>query len=231
MVATQMLQALRAEVTVASDGAEALAAFETGEFDLVVLDIEMPRVSGLDVIRRIRARGDARAGVPIVALTAYALREHQDRIAKAGADGLISKPISGIEALGRALAAHLPPGFRVAAPPPVEEGDAVIDAAIYDALAQTIGAELMTELIEKVIADLGAARGELAAARDPGDSQAIRSASHILISVAGAIGAVRLQSLARSLNGLAHAKGPLDAGVAACVAGIDAVLAHLAKEG
>ena len=59
--------------------------------DLVVVDIEMPRLSGLDVIRAIRARGDAKAQVPIVALTAYAMREHRERIAAAGANGLISE--------------------------------------------------------------------------------------------------------------------------------------------
>ena len=75
----------------------------------------MPRLSGLDVIRAIRARHDARAQVPIVALTAYAMREHRDRIAAAGANGLISKPITSVEALGRGLAAHLAPLLRGAA--------------------------------------------------------------------------------------------------------------------
>ena len=237
MVATQMLRALRAEVTVTSDGAEALAAYEIGSFDMVVLDIEMPRVSGLDVIRRIRARGDARAGVPIVALTAYALREHQERIARAGANGLISKPISGIEALGRALAAHLPAGFRArrdeeAEPSAREDGAPapVLDAAIYEALAQAIGPELMGELLEKVVADLDAARTDIEAARAPGDRRAIRAASHILISVAGAVGAVGLQSLARELNGLANGEAPLGEAVAACLAEIDAVQAFLARD-
>lgn len=226
MVATQMLRALRAEVVVTSDGAEALAAFETGHFDLVLLDIEMPRVSGLEVIRRIRARGDARAKVPIVALTAYALREHQERIARAGANGLISKPIAGIEALGRALARHLPrpardPGAQSAA------DAAIVDPAIYAALAQAIGEELMAELIEKVIADLRAARAELDAARTTPDIGAIRSASHILISVAGAIGATQLQTLARGLNARAHAEGALEPDVESCVEAIDAVLVFL----
>ena len=45
--------------------------------------------------------------MPIVALTAYAMREHRDRIAAAGANGLISKPVTSIEALGRGLAAHV----------------------------------------------------------------------------------------------------------------------------
>ncbi|TPE53010.1 ATP-binding response regulator [Amaricoccus solimangrovi] len=231
MVAAQMLRALRAEVTVAGDGAEALAVFEAGDFDMVVLDIEMPRVSGLDVIRRIRARGDRRANLPIVALTAYAMREHQERIAKAGANGLVSKPIGGIEQLGRALVAHLPPGFRARAPQEPGAGDPVVDQAIYDALAQAIGTELMGELVEKVIADLGAARADLETARASGDLALIRSASHILISVAGAIGAVGLQSQARAVNGLAHGRAPLDAALDGCVAEIGAVLAFLAKDG
>ncbi|PZQ47757.1 MAG: hypothetical protein DI556_16200 [Rhodovulum sulfidophilum] len=231
MVATQMLRALRADVTVTSDGAEALEVFEAGDFDLVVLDIEMPRVSGLDVIRRIRARGDARATVPIVALTAYALREHQERIAKAGANGLISKPIGGIEALGRALVAHLPPGLR---PEPgrrdAERGEPVVDASIYEALTRAIGPDLMAELLDKVVADLSAAKGELETARSPLDLRAIRGASHILISVAGAIGAVRLQARSRTLNGLAHAAEPLAGALADCLAEIDAVLGFLAEQ-
>ena len=81
----------------------------------MVVDIEMPRLSGLDVIRAIRARGDDRAQVPIVALTAYAMREHRERIAAAGANGLISKPITSVEALGRGLAAHVAPLLRGAA--------------------------------------------------------------------------------------------------------------------
>lgn len=230
MVATQMLRALRAEVTVTSDGAEAIAAFEAQEFDLVVLDIEMPRVSGLDVIRRIRSRGDARARVPIVALTAYAMRDHQDQIAEAGANALVSKPISGIEQLGRALAPHLPSGVAARRPRAPGAADPVVDAAIYGALADAIGPDLMNELFEKVFADLSAARAELEAARAPRNTQAIRSASHILISVAGAVGAVRLQSMARSLNALAHENAPLDAALTGCVAEIDAVLAFLARD-
>ena len=90
-----------------ADGIEALERFDQEVVDLVVVDIEMPRLSGLDVIRAIRARGDDRAQVPIVALTAYAMREHRERIAAAGANGLISKPITSVDELGRGLAAHV----------------------------------------------------------------------------------------------------------------------------
>lgn len=233
MVAVQMLGMLGADVTLAADGVEAVTAFESCRFDLVVVDIEMPRMSGLDVIRTIRARQDERARTPIVALTAYAMNEHRDRIAEAGANGLISKPIASIEALARALSPHVK--REEPAPEPVAAAAAepeVVDRVIYDALADAIGSEMMSELLEKVIADLSNSRFDLDAARLSLSRDPIRSASHILISVAGAIGATRLQHCARALNGRAHAPGEdgLAELVAQCIAEIDAAVAYAATQ-
>ena len=82
------------EVVVASNGKDALRAFEGGGFDLVLMDIGMPEMDGLEVARRIRrSKGkglDPR--IPVVALTAYAFKEERDRILEAGIDGYLSKP-------------------------------------------------------------------------------------------------------------------------------------------
>ncbi len=230
IVAMQMLRALNAEVTLASDGVETLERFETAGFDMLVVDIEMPRMSGLDVIRAIRARTDDRAGVPIVALTAYVMRDHRERIAGAGANGLISKPITSVEALGQALRAHLPAAPAQAAQASAASGgDAppVADLAIFDALCAAIGEGTMAELLEKVVADLMQARADMAGALAPLDRKPIRSASHILISVAGAIGATRLQACARALNIAAHddGAGDLPGDVRRCIDEIDAAVA------
>lgn len=227
LVATQMLRALNAEVTLASDGVEALERFKEASFDLVIVDIEMPRLSGLDVIRAIRSRGDARADVPIVALTAYAMREHRDRIAAAGANGLISKPLTSIEALGEALVAHLAPKAQPPAGVATAAEEPVADQAVFDALCRAIGQDMMDELLEKVVADLRQARADLAAALSPLDRKPIRAASHILISVAGAIGAARLQHCARMLNTSAHEEkeATLPAEVRRCMDEIDAAVA------
>lgn len=232
MVATQMLSMLDAEVTLSADGIEALERFEETAFDLVVVDIEMPRMTGLDVIRAIRSRRDGRQDTPIVALTAYALREHRDRIAGAGANGLISKPIASIEALAKGLAEHVRRGPQAvpaaAGEAAMADGEPVVDLAIYDALAEAIGAEMMSELLEKVVADLGSARDDLAGSLAPVERGPIRSASHILISVAGAIGANRLQRCARKLNTAAHAEdltGIADL-VRICMSEIDAAVIY-----
>jgi hypothetical protein len=170
------------------------------------------------------------------------MREHRERIAAAGANGLISKPVTSVEALGRGLAAHVmqrriapaAAGSRAAgAAADAAAGHAgpVIDQATYDALVAAIGAETMGELLDKVIADLRVAQHDLDGAfgqDEPAPDRArIRAASHILVSVAGAIGAVRLQTCARELNAVAQT----DAGerVAAttrrCIGEIDAAVA------
>lgn len=230
MVAVQMLGALNAVVTLTSDGVETLERFETDDFDMVVVDIEMPRMSGLDVIRTIRGRGDARANVPIVALTAYALREHRERIAAVGANGLISKPITSVEAFGNALREHIAATRAPAEPAAPAQAGAqapVADLAVFDALCAAIGAGMMAELLDKVVADLLEARSVLARAESPLDRKAIQSASHILISVAGAIGANRLQSCARSLNVAAHGEyaSAWSDDLRRCIAEIDAAVA------
>ncbi len=210
MVATQMLESLGAEVTLARDGAEALEILEGGDFDVMLVDIEMPRVSGIDVIRRVRAFSGPRAELPMIALTAYVMREHRAAIDAAGANGVIAKPILSIEQFGadvrqlmgdRAPPLETAPGAGAAAP----SGDAppVVDRAVYDTLAETIGAGAMSELLEKVDADVRSARDRLKLALESGDLESMRSASHVLISVAGAVGAVHVQEGARRLNAAA----------------------------
>ena len=89
------------EVVQASDGREALTRFGESAFDLVVLDVMMPRMDGLEVCRRLRARSD----VPIIMLTAKA--EEDDKVAglELGADDYITKPFSMREFRSRVKAA------------------------------------------------------------------------------------------------------------------------------
>src|SRR6266850_712522 len=89
------------EVVPALDGQEALSSFEEGQFDLVVLDIMLPKIDGLEVCRRLRAR----SSVPIIMLTAKA--EEIDKVLglELGADDYITKPFSLREFRSRVKAA------------------------------------------------------------------------------------------------------------------------------
>ncbi len=100
LVAAQMLESLGASVVLAADGAEALEIVAREPFDVMLVDIEMPRVSGIEVIRTVRELSGPIAEVPMIALTAYVMREHRAAIDAAGADGVIAKPILSIEQFG-----------------------------------------------------------------------------------------------------------------------------------
>ncbi len=91
-----MLGAVGAEITAVEDGAEAVNAFLTDTFDLVLMDMMMPVMDGLSAVRAIREH-EAGAGappVPIIMLTANAMPEHIDAALTAGADRHLSKPVT-----------------------------------------------------------------------------------------------------------------------------------------
>ena len=76
-----------------SDGREALNAARMFAPDLVIMDIQLPHVSGLELIGRMKA-DPALAAIPIMAVTAYAAKGDEERIRAAGAQAYVSKPIS-----------------------------------------------------------------------------------------------------------------------------------------
>ncbi len=94
------------EVVAASDGREALARFSEQEFDLVVLDLMLPKMDGLEVCRRLRSQ-PATSETTIVMLTAHAGEDDEARAAAAGADRYLTKPFSPLDLLR--LVDELPP--------------------------------------------------------------------------------------------------------------------------
>ena len=112
-VARIMLQAFGCDVIEVCDGVEAVAAARAGTFDLILMDVRMPRMDGLEATRRIRALpGDAGA-VAIIAMTADAMPEDVVRCLSAGMNAHMAKPISQaglFDAVNRALSGDLPEG-------------------------------------------------------------------------------------------------------------------------
>lgn len=229
LVASQMLESLGATVAIAEDGIEARDMALAAPFDALLIDIEMPRMNGIELMRCLRATDGPVAALPMVALTAYVMREHVAAIDSAGADGVIAKPILSIEQLGKDLRrfmqqrAALGGGTARAAMPAdsfrnqtqqqgsgsesaeaPETPGAEIDSSIYDSLAGIIGSAAMSDLLGKVESDLSAAAKRLETAAAEPQTGEVRSISHVLISVAGTIGAVKAQDLARSVNRAAH---------------------------
>lgn len=75
------------------EGLEAIRLAKDGNPDLILMDIQLPEISGLDVTRRLKADGDI-SHIPIIAVTAFAMKDDEERILSAGCEAYISKPIS-----------------------------------------------------------------------------------------------------------------------------------------
>jgi two-component system aerobic respiration control sensor histidine kinase ArcB len=238
LVATQMLESLGASVTLAEDGVEALEIVDRESFDVMLVDIEMPRVNGIEVLRRVRGSSGPVAEVPMIALTAYVMREHRAAIDAAGADGVIAKPILSIKQFGadirRFMSKRATPAGQGGdeASPQSEPASPAIDRNIYETLADAIGPEAMTELLGKVNLDIQAARDRLVRALDPVDLGEIRSVTHILISVAGAIGALPVQERARKMNTAGHQNdgAAVEHDMEGLLSEIDRMLDHVRKQ-
>jgi PAS domain S-box-containing protein len=94
MIATKLLESLGAQVDTAADGYLGVEAAAQGGFHLILMDVQMPGIDGLEATRRIRALGGAAAETPVVALTANVLAHQRRSYLDAGMDGVVGKPIS-----------------------------------------------------------------------------------------------------------------------------------------
>ncbi len=202
----QMLSSMGAEFETASDGVQALNWLEREVFDLALIDIEMPRLGGIDVIKSVRTNSRLHSRMPIVAITAYVLRANRDAIYAAGADAILAKPLGSIEAFGLAIGNVL----RRAALSPEEvraekaEELAEFRRETFDRLLEVAGPEAGNELLTRLSADLRKVERELFAGLAEGNLDSIRAETHVLIAVAGAVGAEKLSKLAQTLNAIAH---------------------------
>ncbi len=93
-VLKKLLESMGHEVEVASDGPDALVRFTSGRFDVILMDIHMPGMSGLEATKQIR-EGERGSGshIPIIALTAAVMKEDQEHCLAAGMDDFVAKPI------------------------------------------------------------------------------------------------------------------------------------------
>ncbi|HBY60163.1 MAG TPA: hypothetical protein DEH78_10095 [Solibacterales bacterium] len=112
-LAARLLERHGHSVVVACDGAQAVATFGSQPFDIVLMDVQMPGVDGLEATATIRALEPPGSRVPIVALTAHAMQGDRERFLAAGMDDYVSKPIQAAD-LYAALARHANPLARLA---------------------------------------------------------------------------------------------------------------------
>jgi two-component system sensor histidine kinase/response regulator len=121
VLARRLLEKMGHTVVVANNGFEAVQAIlGTESFDAVLMDVQMPELDGLEATKAIReAEQSSRNHLPIIALTAHAMKGDEERCLATGMDGYISKPIRSTELatiLERLVPTRLHPGAKISAP-------------------------------------------------------------------------------------------------------------------
>ena len=208
-LAVSLLERRGHSATVATDGRQAVEATARERFDLVLMDVQMPVMGGLEATAAIRARERAMGSerLPIIAMTAHTMAGDRERCLEAGMDGYVAKPIQSAR-LFEAIDAVVP-GVGIAPPPerrPTSVSDdddggaePVLDRALLDRNVDG-DAELRAELIGLFADECPRLVAELRAGAIAGDAVRVGAAAHTLKSAAGSMAGVRLASAALALE-------------------------------
>jgi signal transduction histidine kinase/CheY-like chemotaxis protein len=232
IVASGLLAQLGHSATIAETGDAALAALAGASFDLVLMDLHMPGLDGIETTRRLRSLADPLpAAVPVVALTADLTASDDPRLAELGIVGLVTKPVrrAALDAALRAATEHARdrPGTIV---PDRLSIDQPVDRAYLAEQAALLGVPAMARLYRLFRVSGRASIAELAAMAEQGDFQRAGLLAHRLASSAATLGLGELQLRAESLEQAAAAgDGAIRPLAAALAAGFDRAYATLAE--
>jgi signal transduction histidine kinase/DNA-binding response OmpR family regulator len=206
-------------VEVVNNGVEALAALAASSYDLVLMDIQMPEMGGIEATRVIRARETSTGHhTRIVAMTAHAMIGDRERCLASGMDGYLSKPIdqrtlfAAVE-LQSPLVRSRPDGAMPKAPP----------FAVEEMRRRLGDDELVAEVAAMFLADCPARLAQIEAALAARDREAVRIGAHALKGATLNVSGTALVECAQALEDMAG-RGPIDPGAA------DAAWARLKAE-
>ena len=205
-VATRMLEDRGHEVTVVDNGRLALEALESGAFDLVLMDVQMPEMGGFEALEGIRTGERSRGGhLPIVALTAHAMAGDRERCLEAGFDDYLAKPIHAT-ALAEALARVMgdDQGAPTADGPKKPEVRRDFDR---EASLKALNGDdrLLDEILGLYLDDGPRLLAEVGEAVDRGDAGALKRLGHTLAGSAGHFAADGVVDAARRLEAIGKA--------------------------
>jgi hypothetical protein len=197
LVAAAMLRKAGYAVELAANGQETVAKAAQGDFDMILMDLHMPGLDGIEATGRIRALPGPGGRVPIVAMSAATLPADRAACTAAGMDGFLAKPADRQLMLDTVaeLLERRPRRARLAV-----VRDNLIDQAVLDELAGGIEPGRMPHLLAVFIEETRGRLERLSAALGNGDPQAIETLAHALKSAAGTFGAVTMTRDASALE-------------------------------
>lgn len=228
-IAGAFLRTVGHVVVCAEDGTTAVAAAEAAEFDVVLMDVRMPGVDGLEATRRIRALPGTRARVPIVALTAQAFTEQIEECLLAGMDSHLAKPFTPqalLDAVTDAVEKGKARREASVVPPHATSGHGksllvntafisadlglpVLDMAEFDRTAAFLAPEALASYLQTIAGRGTALLDELHASGDLVHAKGtLAESAHTLSGSAGMFGFKRLAAVARRFEHAVQTAAP-----------------------
>ena len=212
--ATIVLQKAGHGVEIAENGHQAVDAVRRSEFDVVLMDIQMPELDGVEATRQIRALPPPKGAIPIIAMTAHAMSGSREEYLAAGMNDYISKPVQSALLLSK-LASFAPSNEMCSpnalsatdeSPAPlacIGESSAAPPLLEMEKLADLEGALPLAKVagfIALFLTDVDLRIACIADCRKKSDFQGVAREAHTLVSTAGNLGAMRASMAARQLE-------------------------------
>jgi signal transduction histidine kinase/ActR/RegA family two-component response regulator len=198
------------DVTLVANGRLAVAAVRDGDFDVVLMDVQMPDLDGLEATAQIRALEAPKRRVPIIALTAHAMTGAKEEYIGAGMDDFVSKPIDAALLLGKLarVAAAVPMGTQPDAAGERADYGPVFDLGRLETLVGFLPPEQLREFAHLYLEQSLGCAGRIAALGAEGDCGTLGREAHALVGIAGNAGARETCRLAEALVMAAKAGDP-----------------------
>jgi GAF domain-containing protein/CheY-like chemotaxis protein/HPt (histidine-containing phosphotransfer) domain-containing protein len=209
-LAIRLLEKLGYRADIVANGLEALEALERQTYDLLLSDVQMPEMDGLEATRQILERWPEGERPWIIAMTAEAMSGDRERCLEAGMNDYVAKPIR-VDELVAAIKRTPRRGSGDTGHVTDAPTDGPIDESVLARLADGTGgdADFVSELIEQFVVDTPALVAAARAGIDGGDAEGVRRAAHTLKSNAATFGAHELAGRSRELEDAAK-RGTLD---------------------
>jgi len=183
-------------VDLVGTGLDAVKAVEARPYDVVLMDVQMPEMDGVEATREIRRLPGDKGRVPIVALSASAMKDETDRCLAAGMVAHLQKPLDPV-----ALAAIL---FRYAPPAPPDESRAAatpgVDEGYVRLLLDSLGPAKLVQLVAELPEHARSHRERLGVARADADLGQLRTSAHALSGMAASLGLTALANLTGAIE-------------------------------
>jgi two-component system sensor histidine kinase/response regulator len=224
-VAVRILERLGYRVDVADDGNEALQACERTPYDVMLLDVQMPGLDGFEVARRIRAREQGARRLPIIAMTASAMKGDRERCLEGGMDDYVAKPVTpdALDETVRRWVSAARPTLTAAPPASVEGTSGVLDEkTVATLMSLDDDGTLMDELVGTFLSLLPARLASIREAAANGNAAELARAAHTLGGSCANLGCPRMADFCGQLEVL---------GRTGSVAGAPELLSALDAEG